>query len=191
MNNYDYSTAADYARITGYHRTTIVERIKCGEISVVNKCGKKENPKRRWRISHKAMRRAQPEKPYPKHYARWTATEDYVLINNYGKPICILAEMLGRNANSVRIRLCRLRKDRILCGIISKPDPPMLVKRSVDAGMVEEYKKELHTIQCETERVKAEHKTSGTSYRSTRDSRYFALKSAERNLMFALDSMLK
>lgn len=116
-NNYDYSTAADYARLIGYHRTTIVKWIKDGKLSVVNKTvkSKKKNYNMHWKITNKSFQPctiSKHKKPYPKHYKHWSKEEIYILKNNLDKPASVLTEMLKRNENSIRIAKCRIKKDK-------------------------------------------------------------------------------
>lgn len=112
-NKYSYSTAADYARMTGFHRTTIVEWIKAGKLGVFNQKNKKPNA--HWKICQKDMKRKvvvalKSQKPYPKHGKSYSDTELYVLMNNQHLPAKTIAKMIGRNERSVRIKLCRMQK---------------------------------------------------------------------------------
>jgi len=104
---YRYDSACEYARECGFHRTTVVEYIKKGILKA------RKNPGRSGRYKLSVWANPQPskfKKPYPKHSKNYSGTEIYILLNNKDKPAKVVAKMIGRNANSVRIKRCRLRK---------------------------------------------------------------------------------
>ena len=116
MNRYDYSTAADYARLTGFDRTTIAAWIKAGKIGARGRHKKTKPKNSHYKISECEFRpgriaAAKAKKPYPKHGKTYSAAELHVLQNNEHLSAHTIAFMIGRNENSVRIKRCRMRRE--------------------------------------------------------------------------------
>lgn len=107
LSCYQYDSAAEYARECGLDRTTIVQYIKEG----ILKAHKSPGRGGRYKLHVKANPHpSKLKKPYSKYSKAYSETEIYILLNNKGKPAKVVAKMIGRNANSVKIKRCRLRK---------------------------------------------------------------------------------
>ncbi len=112
-NRYSHSTAADLARMTGYHRTTIVEWIRAGKVGAWGKATK--SPNCHYKIYDKEFRprnveRLKGGKPYPKHSKTYSNAEMYIMRNCAQLPARVVARMIGRSANAVRVKRCLMRK---------------------------------------------------------------------------------
>lgn len=115
MNDYDYSTAADYARASGYHRTTIVKWIKLGKIAAVNKTvkSKKKNRNKHWKIAHKSIM-FPVKKPHHNQGRSWSSAEKYILKNNLHLQVAELEKIIHRSRNAIKIMKCRIKKNSFL-----------------------------------------------------------------------------
>lgn len=108
-DNTNYQTLADFARLVGVDRTTVLAWIRSGKI----KSKKKDNSKKRhklnehyfWHNPQKTIREF--KKPYPKYGMPWSETEMFVLTNWTGTDEQ-LAKAIGRSVNAVRIKRSRL-----------------------------------------------------------------------------------
>ena len=111
INPYAYSSAADYARLSGYDRSTIYDWIRQGKISVRNKTykSKKKNRNCKWKISHYEMMRPKI-KENPKWKTTWKPYEVKILKDNMNLDIDTLSRMIGRTKNAVKIKKCRLKR---------------------------------------------------------------------------------
>ncbi len=102
----NYQTLADFARLVGVDRTTVLAWVRSGKI----KSSKKDNSKKRHRLNEclfykRSLKKYQ--KRYPKYSKPWEETEIYVLMNWTGTDEQ-LAEAVGRSVNAVRIKRSRL-----------------------------------------------------------------------------------
>jgi len=107
-----YCTAADYARLTGYDRTTVLEWIKAGRIRSKKRAG----PYSRHKIFQKYFKPnyINKIKKANSHYKKWwTDTELYVLRGHMDKKIGTLAALLpNRTKNAIKIKRTRIRGGR-------------------------------------------------------------------------------
>jgi len=105
-----YCTAADLARETGYHRTTVAAWIKAGKVKSV----KKEKANSHYRIYLKYFKKGfigSLRKADMKHGKWWTATEIFVLRNNMNKDMGAMVAILPhRTQNAIAIKRTRERR---------------------------------------------------------------------------------
>jgi len=110
MVDRSYCTAADMARETGYHRSTVVGWIKAGRIRSV----KKRTSRSVYRIYQKYFATGfikKLKKSDRRHGTTWTAAELCVLGNNMGKGLDSLTAMLpGRTRSAICVRRSRERR---------------------------------------------------------------------------------
>lgn len=106
----NYQTLADFARLVGVDRTTVLAWVRAGKL----KSKKKSNSKKWHRLNETMLYVHKREtlikrfgKPYPKYSTTWSATEIYVLRNWAGTDEG-LAKAVGRSVNAVRIKRSRL-----------------------------------------------------------------------------------
>ena len=102
----NYQTLADFARLVGVHRTTVLAWVRSGKI----KSKKKGNSKKRHRLNERIFYHCSTKKfikPYPKYSTTWSETEIYILRNWTGTDEG-LAKAVGRSVNAVRIKRSRL-----------------------------------------------------------------------------------
>lgn len=103
-------TATDVAIEFEVDRSTILDWLYAGKIRA-----KKHEPGHHWKIYNLEVKRLKKEgafqKPYPKWSRNYSETERHVIINNKDKPAAYIAKLIGRNANSVKIMRCRMRKE--------------------------------------------------------------------------------
>lgn len=106
----NYQTLADFARLIGVHRTTVLAWVRSGKI----KSKKKSNSKKRHRLGETMFYEYKREtlierfgKPYQKYSNPWSEAEIYVLRNWTGTDEQ-LAKAVGRSVNAVRIKRSRL-----------------------------------------------------------------------------------
>lgn len=106
----NYQTLADFARLVGVHRTTVLAWVRSGKL----KSQKKSNNKKRHRLDETMLYKCKREtlvkrfgKPYPKYSNPWSETEIYVLRNWTGTD-AQLAKAVRRSVNAVRIKRSRL-----------------------------------------------------------------------------------
>lgn len=106
----NYQTLADFARIVGVDRSTVLAWVRSGKI----KSNKNGNGKNRHRLREELFWKSKDEylrkkygKPYPKYSTTWSETEIYVLRNWTGTDD-ELAKAVGRSVNAVRIKRSRL-----------------------------------------------------------------------------------
>lgn len=106
----NYQTLADFARLVGVDRTTVLAWVRSGRI-------KSRKPKTAPKNQHHRLKEvlfyiaprknlAEFAKPYPKYSTTWSRTELYVLHNWTGTDEG-LAKAVGRSVNAVRIKRCR------------------------------------------------------------------------------------
>lgn len=106
----NYQTLADFARIVGVDRTTVLDWVRKGKL----KSKKKSNSKKHHKLleylfygyTQETLRKCYG-KPYPKYSNPWTETEIYVMINWTGTDEQ-LAKAIGRSVNAIRIKRTRL-----------------------------------------------------------------------------------
>ncbi len=103
VSNYAYNTAAHMAREIGFHRTTVVEWIKIGNIGSFKKMG---SPNCNHKIPHYEFKpgriqQLKNKKPYKKHNKTWSDSEIYVLKTNWNLPDNVIADMIKRNERAV------------------------------------------------------------------------------------------
>lgn len=106
----NYQTLADFARLVGVDRTTVLAWVRSGRIE----SRKKGNSKRHHRLNETLFYKFSLEnyrKPYPKYSNPWSETEIYVLRNWTGTDEQ-LAKAVGRSINAVRIKRSRLNMDK-------------------------------------------------------------------------------
>lgn len=108
----NYQTLADFARLVGVDRTTVLAWVRSGRI----KSKKKSNSKKWHRLGETMLYEYKREtlikrfgKPYPKYGTVWSETEIYVLRNWTGTDEG-LAKAVGRSVNAVRIKRSRLER---------------------------------------------------------------------------------
>ena len=105
-----YCTAADYARATGYDRSTVLDWIKTGAVRAI----KDRKPRAHHRIFYKYFK---PEylvrfaKPDPRHKKWWTPAELYILRGNMDADAAALAALLPhRTATAIKVKRKRERR---------------------------------------------------------------------------------
>lgn len=102
-----YDSAAEFAREARVHRTTVVAWIKKGIIQ--GHKGRERNCT--WKMSFKEnINPKKLKKKYDKYSKPYTDLEVYILKNNKHLSSKVIAKMINRNENSVKIKRCRLRK---------------------------------------------------------------------------------
>ena len=114
MNRYDYSTAADYARLVGYDRTTVMDWIRAGKIKAFSRVGKPKNSHYRicdYEFAPKKIAQIRAQKPYLKYKKPYSNTEKYIIQNNDHLTAKQIAKMINRNPNSVRVKRSRMRRE--------------------------------------------------------------------------------
>ncbi len=95
----NYQTLADFARIVGVDRTTVLDWVRKGKL----KSKKKSNSKKHHKLleylfygyTQETLRKCYG-KPYPKYSNPWTGTDEQ------------LAKAIGRSVNAIRIKRTRL-----------------------------------------------------------------------------------
>lgn len=105
----NYQTLADFARLVGVDRTTVLAWVRQGKI-VSRKSKKEQNTKKRHKLNEKLFYQHSADKfkkLYPKYSTTWSETEIYVLRNWTGADRQ-LAKAVGRSVNAVRIKRSRL-----------------------------------------------------------------------------------
>lgn len=105
----NYQTLADFARLVGVDRTTVLAWVRKGKI-ISRKSQKRQNSKKRHKLNETLFYQHSAEKfkkPYPKYSTTWSETEIYVLRSWTGTDEQ-LAEAVGRSVNAVRIKRSRL-----------------------------------------------------------------------------------
>lgn len=108
-DNSNYQTLADFARLVGVHRSTVLNWVRSGRIES-RKSKKEFNRKKRHKLNEALFYRVDKRKfmkPYPKYSTTWSATEIYTLRSWTGTDEQ-LAKAVGRSINAVRIRRSRL-----------------------------------------------------------------------------------
>lgn len=106
----NYQTLADFARLVGVDRTTVLAWVRSGRL----KSKKKSNSKKRHRLNEHLFCRYSARnfmKPYPKYSTTWSETDIYVLLNWTGTDEQ-LAKAVGRSVNAVRIKRSRLNSQK-------------------------------------------------------------------------------
>ena len=105
-----YDSATELARDINKDTKTVIAMLNKGMIQAL-----KHRKQQRYRIRNITEQQIRDMKyrPYQNHYKRWSAAENYILVNFRDKPDRVLANMLKRNENSIRIQRCKLKK----CGI--------------------------------------------------------------------------
>lgn len=104
-----YQTLADFARLVGVDRTTVLAWVRSERI----KSRKKDNSKKRHRLNEELFYNVSYKhykKPYQKYSTTWSETEIYVLRNWTGTDEH-LAQAVGRSVNAVRIKRSRLNNN--------------------------------------------------------------------------------
>lgn len=105
----NYQTLADFARLVGVHRTTVLAWVRSGKLK-----SRKKNNSKQWHRLNEAIfykyERERFRKPYPKYSTPWSETEIYVLRNWTGTDEQ-LAKAVGRSVNAVRIKRSRLNNN--------------------------------------------------------------------------------
>ena len=111
-----YNSAAEFAREIGVDPSTVRYWICRGRLrSYSGSCKKKRKPGQFHRIPEMSKKRLEQfKKPSPKWNKNYSETEIMVLINAH-EPDEVIARMIGRTVNSVRIKRCRLKKAGIYC----------------------------------------------------------------------------
>ena len=107
-DNSNYQTLADFARLVGVDRTTVLSWVRKGKI----KSQKGKSSSHKWHKLNKMIfvnNSYKFKKPYPKYSTTWSKDEIYILSNWTGTDEQ-LAKRLKRSVNSVRIKRCRERK---------------------------------------------------------------------------------
>lgn len=102
----NYQTLADFARLVGVDRTTVLAWVRAGKL----KSKKKSNSKKWHKLNETLFYRVDKikfMKPYPKYSTTWSATELYTLRSWTGTDEQ-LAKAVGRSVNAVRIKRSRL-----------------------------------------------------------------------------------
>ena len=110
-----FSSAAELAREIGVDPSTVRDWINRGLLrSYGGRYGRKRERGRWHRIPELPKKRLeQLKKPNEKWNKTYSNTEIAVLLNAR-EPDKVIAKMIGRTPNSVRIKKCRLRKSGIL-----------------------------------------------------------------------------
>jgi len=105
-----YDSATELARDISKDTKTVIAMLNKGIFQVL-----KHRKQQRYRIRNITEQQIEDlkRKPYQNHYKRWSVAENYVLINFRDKPDKVLAKMLKRNENSIRIQRCKLKKHGI------------------------------------------------------------------------------
>lgn len=106
----NYQTLADFARLVGVDRSTVLAWVRAGRIKTT-----KKNPhsKKRHRLNEERFYHDSWKpflKPYPKYSTSWSETELYVMRNWTGTDEQ-LAKAVGRSVNAVRIKRSRINKN--------------------------------------------------------------------------------
>ena len=105
-----YCTAADFARETGYDRTTIAKWIKAGKLRGF----KRRNKRGHHRIPFKYLTPRyidKNKKANPRSDKSWSDVELYQLRINIDKDLdtlCILLQ--GRSRNAIKVKRCRIKR---------------------------------------------------------------------------------
>lgn len=108
--NSNYQTLADFARLIGVDRSTVLAWVRAGRLKTNKKNSKS---KKRHRLNDHLFYHCDKriintfQKPYPKYSTPWSETEIYVLKNWNGSDKG-LAKAVGRSVNAVRIKRSRL-----------------------------------------------------------------------------------
>lgn len=104
----NYETLADYARLIGVDRTTILYWVRKGKIKSQKDKHAPANKRHRLSKTLFTVNVEKFKKPYPKYSTTWSDAEIYTL-NNWTGTDEQLAKRLGRSVNAVRIKRYRER----------------------------------------------------------------------------------
>jgi len=104
-----FDNASELAREVGVDPSTVRDWIYQGKIrGYRSEKKKKRKPGQWWRIPENQLKLVK-KKPYEKYSRNYTDTEIAIIVNAC-EPIRVVAGMIRRTANAVKIKRCRLRK---------------------------------------------------------------------------------
>lgn len=105
-----YCTAADYARLTGYDRTTVADWIKAGIINAKKRKKKGSHYRIYKKYFHSKFIQSLIKADF-KHETVWTSVELHVLRGNINKPIGALMKLLPhRTKTAIKVKRTRERR---------------------------------------------------------------------------------
>lgn len=108
--NLETCTAMEVAVEFGIDPSTVKNWLYDGKIKAKN-----HDSKHHWQIYNLEIKRLKKEGLFKKPYEKWsrsyTDIEIQIIVNNKDKSDEYIAELIGRNANSVKIKRCRMRTE--------------------------------------------------------------------------------
>lgn len=102
-----FDSAAEFARETNYDVSTIIDYIQKGIIRAY-----KKKPRQHYKIPENQKKKLKLlKKSYPKYSKSYSDIEIRIIMNNKDLTNKIIAKMIGRTENSVKVKRCRMRKE--------------------------------------------------------------------------------